>query len=117
MREKAALEEKDRLLAAELTDLEAKQRQLSGQVEKVLLVRYNKLKTTRKDQALALIKDGICVGCRLQLPPQLVSQVKRGEEVHTCPYCYRMLYWEGEPTTEVKGAVVQDQNFEIGESF
>lgn len=117
MREKATLEEKDRMLAAELADLEAKQRQLSGQVEKVLLARYNKLKTTRKDQALALIKDGICVGCRLQLPPQLVSQVKRGEEVHTCPYCYRMLYWEGEPTTEVKGAVVQDQNFEIGESF
>ena len=107
------------MLATELAELEVKQKHLSGQVEQSLLARYNKLKTTRKEQALALIKDGICVGCRLQLPPQLVSQVKRGEDVHTCPYCYRMLYWEGDPATEVKGAVDHDQakNLEIGESF
>lgn len=116
--EKAMLEEKDRVLAAELAELEVKQTHLSGQVDKVLLLRYNKLKTTRKEQALALIKDGICVGCRLQLPPQLVSQVKRGEDVHTCPYCYRILYWEGEPPLESKRPVDPDQakNFEVGES-
>ena len=118
-KEKSTLDEKDRVLAAELAELEIRQKHLSGQVEKSLLSRYNKLKSTRKDQALALIKDGICVGCRLQLPPQLVSQVKRGEEVHTCPYCYRILYWEGELGTEVKGAVdhEQAQNLEVGESF
>lgn len=117
-REKATLDELDRTLAAELTDLDAKQKELSGQVEKSLLARYNKLKATRKDQALALLKDGICLGCRLQLPPQLVSQVKRAEEVHTCPYCYRMLYWEGDPATEVKVSIdhEQAQNFEVGES-
>lgn len=119
IKEKAKLDEKDRLLATELAELEVKQKHLSGQVEKSLLARYNKLKTTRKEQALALIKDGICVGCRLQLPPQLVSQVKRGEDVHTCPYCYRMLYWEGDPATEAKGTVDHDQakNLEVGESF
>ena len=119
IKEKAKLDEKDQVLATELAELEVKQKQLSGQVDKSLLARYNKLKTTRKEQALALIKDGICVGCRLQLPPQLVSQVKRGEDVLTCPYCYRMLYWEGDPATEVKGAVDHDQakNLEIGESF
>ena len=95
-KEKAVLDEKDRVLAAELAELEAQQKELSGRVEKGLLARYNKLKATRKDQALALIKDGICIGCRLQVPPQLISQVKRGDDVYTCPYCYRMLYWEGE---------------------
>ena len=119
LKEKAVLDGKDLVLAAELADLEGKQKQLSGQVEKVLLARYNKLKTTRKDQALALIKDGICVGCRLQLPPQLVSQVKRGDDVHTCPYCYRMWYWEGEPGLEEKrlGGQEQAKDFEVGESF
>ena len=117
-KEKATLDERDRVLAAELAELDIKQKQLSGQVEKTLLARYNKLKTTRKDQALALVKDGICLGCRLQLPPQLVSQVKRAQEVHTCPYCYRMLYWEGEPATEAKETTHPDQaqNFEVGES-
>ncbi len=117
-KEKATLDARDQALSAELANLDIQQKQLSGQVEKALLARYNKLKTTRKDQALALVKDGICLGCRLQLPPQLVSQVKRAQDVHTCPYCYRMLYWEGEPATEVKGAANHDQaqNFEIGES-
>ncbi len=116
-KEKATLDARDQALSVELADLEARQTALAGRVEKVLLARYNKLKTTRKDQALALLKDGICLGCRLQLPPQLVSQVKRAQEVHTCPYCYRMLYWEGEPGTEVKGTAASDQaSFEVGES-
>jgi uncharacterized protein len=115
-KEKATLDARDQALAVELADLEARQTALAGRVDKVLLARYNKLKTTRKDQALALLKDGICLGCRLQLPPQLVSQVKRAQEVHTCPYCYRMLYWEGEPGTE-KGTATSDQaSFEVGES-
>ena len=118
VREKTILDEKDQALTAELAELEAQQKQLSGRVEKGLLARYNKLKSTRKDQALALIKDGICVGCRLQVPPQLISQVKRGDDVYTCPYCYRMLYWEGEPVAEGKRPLGQDQakDFELGES-
>jgi predicted nucleic acid-binding Zn-ribbon protein len=117
-KEKTMLDARDQALSQELADLDIQQKRVSGQVEKALLARYNKLKTTRKDQALALIKGGICLGCRLQLPPQLVSQVKRAQDVHTCPYCYRMLYWEGEPVTEAKATIDPDQtqNFEVGES-
>ena len=68
-KEKAVLDEKDRVLAAELTELEAQQKELSGRVEKGLLARYNKLKATRKDQALALIRmvfvSGAGSRCRL----------------------------------------------------
>ena len=117
-KEKTTLDARDQALSLELGDLDIQQKQVSGQVEKALLARYNKLKATRKDTALALIKEGICLGCRLQLPPQLVSQVKRAQDVHTCPYCYRMLYWEGEPATETKRTIDPDQaqNFEVGES-
>jgi predicted nucleic acid-binding Zn-ribbon protein len=117
-REKAALDELERTLGGELEELNVRQKDLCGQIDKSLLTRYDKLKATRKDQALALLKDGICLGCRLQLPPQLVSQVKRAQDVHTCPYCYRMLYWEAEPGTEVKMPADHDQakNFEVGES-
>ena len=118
IKEKARLDARDQALSVELVDLESQQKQISGQVEKPLLGQYNKLKAKRKDQALALIKDGICVGCRLQLPPQLVSQVKRAQDVHTCPYCYRILYWEGDPSIGTKGPADLDraENFEVGES-
>lgn len=118
LKEKAVWDEKDRAFAAELSELEAKQVQSAGQVENGLFARYNKLKAMRKEPALVPVKDGICIGCRLQLPPQLISQVKRGDDVHTCPYCYRMLYWEGEPGLAEKPALAQDQakDLEVGES-
>lgn len=98
-------QEKSRLetLAAnqvkELVELEEKQRTVAATVDKDLLARYTKLKTIRKDMALAPVRDGICFGCRLQLPPQLVAAVKRSDELQTCSYCHRILYWEGDPVS------------------
>jgi predicted nucleic acid-binding Zn-ribbon protein len=98
--EKSALDEQDRTLAAELAQLEAQQREAAASVEKSLLVRYNQIKAARKDQALAAVRGGMCAGCRLQIPPQLIAQVKRSDDLHVCPYCRRMLYWEGDSATE-----------------
>ena len=71
-----------------------------------------------KDHALAEIKDGNCSGCRLQLPPQLISEVKRAEDLHTCPYCRRMLYWDGQVPVETTPGPDLDKTsvLEIGES-
>jgi predicted nucleic acid-binding Zn-ribbon protein len=84
-------------LGAESAQLEQKQAAVAATVEKALLERYAKLKATRKDLALAPVRDGICGGCRLQLPPQLVAEVKRSDDILICSYCHRILYWEGEP--------------------
>jgi predicted nucleic acid-binding Zn-ribbon protein len=117
-REKTTLDEQDRRLAVELAELEGQQKELAAKVDKPLLDQYTRLKSTRKDQALAAVKEGICRGCRLQLPPQLVAQVKRMENLYTCPYCHRMLYWEGEPGVENKKTEEPEasRNFEVGES-
>lgn len=117
-KEKQDLDEADRKLAAELTELETQQRERSAQVERGLLARYTKLKNARKDQALAAIKGGMCSGCRLQIPPQLVAEVKRSHDLQTCPYCHRMLYWEGELPPENKASSDQpkDSSLEVGES-
>jgi predicted nucleic acid-binding Zn-ribbon protein len=115
---KQALDELDRTLSAELTDLEAQQQARSGHVEKGLLSRYNMIKAARKDQPLAEIKEGICSGCRLQLPPQLIAEVKLSQDLHTCPYCRRMLYWDGQiPVETTTGPELEKTSvLEIGES-
>ena len=117
-REKQALDELEHRLSTELADLTAQQQARSAQVEKGLLSRYNSIKALRKDHALAEIKEGICSGCRLQLPPQLISEVKRAEDLHTCPYCRRMLYWEGQIPVETTPGPELDKTsiLEIGES-
>ena len=113
-KEKSTLDELDRALVVELSELEIKQQNLSSQIDKPLLARYTKLKSARKDQALAPLRDGICLGCRLQLPPQLVAEVKRMQDLHTCPYCYRMLYWEAEPASEIAAPREKPHDLEVG---
>ena len=98
-------EEKQRLdaMAAqykkEMAELEDRRRTVTGALDTALLARYDRIRATRKDVAIAPIRNGICSGCRLQLPPQLVAEVKRSDELQTCSYCHRILYWEGEPAT------------------
>lgn len=116
--EKRGLETQDQELAKELTRLEADYREAAGKVERSLLDRYNQVKVSRKDQPLAAVRDGMCVGCRLQIPPQLIAQVRRSDDLHLCPYCRRILYWEGEPAKESASALSEARkaDMEVGES-
>ncbi len=90
--EKARLETHFANLANELADLDRQQKTLADMVEKPLLARYTRLKTMRKGYAVAQLRNGACGGCQLQLPPQLVAEVKRGDELMDCSYCHRILY-------------------------
>ncbi len=117
LQEKKGLDEQERTLVAELAQVEAVRREASARVDQGLLERYTQIKSSRKDQPLAAVRDGMCLGCRLQIPPQLIAQVKRSEDLHVCPYCRRMLYWEGEQVAEAPPA--PDGNaadLEVGES-
>lgn len=115
--EKQRLDAQDKELATELAQLQLRHREASVLVEKALLDRYNQVKASRKDHPLAAVRNGICTGCRLQIPPQLIAQVKRSEDLHLCPYCRRILYWEGEPITEGAAALEsKPSDLEVGES-
>lgn len=117
--EKTRLDAQQVALTAELSDLEQKHKEIAVGVEKGLLARYTKLKASRRDQALAPVRNGICFGCKLQISPQLVAEVKRSNSLLTCPFCSRLLYWEGEPVIEAVAVPVlaqKDQQDEAGES-
>ena len=107
--EKTRLEALTTELGVELTRLDTKRGELASVIESDLLNRYLKLKQSRKDLALAPVRNGICFGCRLQLPPQLVAEVKRSEVLHACTYCQRILYWEGELPSATVPANTQEE--------
>ena len=93
-REKEQLEAQVNVLTQELSDLERQHQELAQLMDAKLLSRYSKLKSARKGYAVAQVRNGTCSGCRLQIPPQLVAEVKRGDELLNCSYCHRILYWE-----------------------
>ncbi|OGX10833.1 MAG: hypothetical protein A3K11_00100 [Nitrospirae bacterium RIFCSPLOWO2_12_FULL_63_8] len=96
--EKTALESSVGALDEELAGLRQKREALMATVEPSLLRSYEKLKSSKKGQAMAGVnKDGSCMSCRLQVQPQVVAEVKRATSILTCSYCNRILYWAGDP--------------------
>lgn len=69
-------------------------KKLANQISKKVLSQYEHLLTTRKGVALAGVNGNTCLGCFMNLPPQLVSEVKRNEKILVCSQCYRILYWQ-----------------------
>lgn len=53
--------------------------------------RYEKLREGRRGVAVAEARNGGCMGCNMQLPPQMYNNLFRGEELITCPHCQRIL--------------------------
>jgi predicted nucleic acid-binding Zn-ribbon protein len=64
---------------------------LTKEVPASLIKRYTTLRDQRRGQALAIARDGYCLGCNMHLPPQLYNNLFKYEELLACPHCQRML--------------------------
>lgn len=56
-----------------------------------LVKKFTILREQRRGQALAIARDGYCMGCNMQLPPQLFNNLYKYEELLACPHCQRIL--------------------------
>lgn len=55
---------------------------------------YNQLRSAGRKVAVVSINNGTCSGCNMNLPPQLVAEVKKKEEILKCSHCHRILFWQ-----------------------
>jgi len=62
-----------------------------------VIKRYDNLRAQRRGQAVAVARDGYCLGCNMHLPPQLYNSLFKCEELITCPHCQRMLILKQQP--------------------
>jgi predicted nucleic acid-binding Zn-ribbon protein len=68
---------------------------LAKQIDRPLLQRYEMIFSRRQGVAVALAKSGTCQGCMRLLPPQLYNEIQKHLQIHFCPSCQRILYYEG----------------------
>jgi len=98
----AELVEAEKEIAAQVEELKAaidkhnrSREQVAAAVEPNLLSRYKMIFSRRAGVAVALAKGGTCQGCRMRLPPQLYNEIQKHLQIHFCPNCQRVLYYEG----------------------
>ena len=87
------LSAREQSLTAELAELESNREQLKGAVEARVLQRYERLFKMKGGSVVAGIQHGVCGGCHMKFPVQLVVMCQAGRELVTCPNCGRILYY------------------------
>jgi uncharacterized protein len=99
---KAAIADKEVRLKRELADLKSDYDRLTAAVDEDVRERYIRLRKQRGATTVVGIDRGICGGCHMKLPMQIVLSCQAQQEIITCPNCSRILYF----TREMDLAVV-----------
>jgi len=87
------LADREQNLKVELAELESNREQLTSVVEEGILKRYERLLRNKGDSVVVGIQHGVCGGCHMKFPVQLVVACQAAQEMVTCPNCGRILYY------------------------
>jgi predicted nucleic acid-binding Zn-ribbon protein len=107
-------EEQTRTQAEELAANRAERERLVATLPKPMSSLYNRISTRIRDgRAVAEARNNSCTACFMSLRPQVMAEIRRGEDIITCDNCNRILYYvqkettqkEASPTTAAPNAV------------
>lgn len=85
--------DEDKEMHDELIKLMQQREEYASKIKKSTLMKYDRVRVHRQNIGIASVKDEICNGCYMHIPPQLYVEVKKDTEVHVCPHCQRILYY------------------------
>ncbi|HEY8155249.1 MAG TPA: C4-type zinc ribbon domain-containing protein [Myxococcota bacterium] len=85
-----ALDAREQQLDTELVRLRAARLRVIAASDPKLIEQYEKI-ATRRRPATVRIRGTLCLGCRVDIPPQLCIEIQRAARVVTCGNCQRIV--------------------------
>ncbi len=82
--------EKEKLLE----ELKIQESQIIPGLDEEILFKFERIIKSKSGLGIVPVKDYVCTGCHMVLPAQFQNDIHAGEEIHFCPYCSRILYYE-----------------------
>ncbi len=79
--------------SGEIDSLEKERKKIADQIPEELLEKYEFIFEKRESKAIVAVKDSVCTGCYMSVPPQMVNDIKKGLKIFYCQYCSRMLFY------------------------
>jgi uncharacterized protein len=89
----ANLNAREQNLRKELDTLEANREELCSAVDEAARARYERLTRSKGENVVVGVQHGVCGGCHMRVPPQLLVQCQAQQELVTCSNCGRILYY------------------------
>ena len=81
----------------QLESLGAQLKTTAAGIDAGLLATYNKVKALQSNAiGIVAVKDTVCQGCNMNIPPQMYNELQRGDSLKKCPICDRIIYWKDE---------------------
>lgn len=89
----AQLGAREENLKKELASLEANREELAAAVDDSVRARYDRLLKSKGDNVVVGVQHGVCGGCHMRLPTQIIVSCQAQQEIVTCTHCGRILYY------------------------
>ncbi len=87
------LDIRETALKTEVAELEGNRDTLTTGVDESTLGRYSRLLKNKGENVIVGIQHGVCGGCHMKFPMQIVVACQGEKELTTCPNCGRILYY------------------------
>lgn len=79
-----------------LDDFKIRQKEIGETLDPFLMDRFRRISKMNGGQAVAQVRNEVCSGCFMNVPPQLYIEVQRCNQLISCPQCSRILYHKNE---------------------
>ncbi len=77
-----------------LEDYLYEQNEIGKKLSSLLMKQFTKISKMNKGLAVVNVKSEICMGCFMNIPPQLYIEVQKCNSLILCPRCSRILYYK-----------------------
>ncbi len=92
LKEKQVIEASMKDLEGKKSVLENQRKQVAPELDKNLLLKYEKILNNKDGLALVPVTGASCGGCYMNVPAQVVNQIKMHQDMVQCEFCARILY-------------------------
>ena len=87
------LDQREANLSKELAELQTGRAELAAAVEETARTRYERLYKSKGDNVVVGVQHGVCGGCHMKLPAQILVTCRAQSEIVGCINCGRILYY------------------------
>lgn len=93
--ERDGLEKEAQGINSRIEAIAARYEEVLKDVDAGYLNRFNMIFAHKADHVAVVPAIGeVCMGCNMNIPPQLYNELQREEKLRMCPHCQRIIYWE-----------------------
>jgi len=89
----AQLNQREENLKKELAELQRGRVELAAAVDETVCQRYERLFKSKGENVVVGVQHGVCGGCHMKLPAQILVMCQAHQELVSCTNCGRILYY------------------------